>query len=395
MRLLGGGSLGVLVAVATLIACSPSTAIQEESTPERGEATAGRAVVVIEGGGGPHPFTTPWRACDGGRADYVQAMLDVGLAVFTAPGYSNVATSVDGESGCPPQPPTEVQWNTSGYPTQAGTSVLGFLGFLNQTYGYTTFDLVGYSYGGLVARATVGALRSPPTPDSMAPAFSFSQFAVAAGVDIMSIATLNSPHLGAPAYDVANDPAVFFEPVATAWGQQYADAGKLLVPSQRELGAGAIQILETRAHATPDPDSWDAQQVGMLDGVSLTLIAGDYCGTTCGDDRAPLDGDASPGSESLRTDGTVPVYSQLMLPCPSVCPSPPGSVYLPEGLVPQTGVVRRVFPTAHSTFITKPLGLPEDVAVSHNVEAMDYLVSVVQAQWSEAGAPLLPSATSG
>jgi pimeloyl-ACP methyl ester carboxylesterase len=80
--------------------------------------------------------------------------------VFTAPGFGNTSSSTDGESGCPPQPPLEVQLNTSGYPTQAGQSVLGFLGFLNETYGYETFDLVGYSYGGIVAQATVAALKA-------------------------------------------------------------------------------------------------------------------------------------------------------------------------------------------------------------------------------------------
>jgi hypothetical protein len=93
-----------------------------------GDGTSGRAVVVIEGGGSTHPFTTPWTACDDGRPRYVQALRDARLPVFTAPGYTNTATSTTGRSGCPPQPPIEVQWNTSAYPTQAGESVLGFLG---------------------------------------------------------------------------------------------------------------------------------------------------------------------------------------------------------------------------------------------------------------------------
>lgn len=147
-----------------------------------GAATSQRAVVVIEGGGSPHPYTTPWAACDDGRPPFVQAMVDAGLAAFTAPGFTNTRPSVDGDTGCPAQPPTEVQWNTSGYPTQTGQAVLSFLGFLNATYGYDTFDLVGYSYGGIVSRATVAALKGAAAePGASAPAaapgFSYAQWA--------------------------------------------------------------------------------------------------------------------------------------------------------------------------------------------------------------------------
>ena len=145
--------------------------------------------------------------------------------MFTAPGYSNTRVSTSGETGCPPQPPLEVQWNTSAYPTQAGQGVLGFLGFLNATYGYRTFDLVGYSYGGVVARATVAALKKQPDAASMAPAFSYARAAVGAGVSIPSIITMNSPHFGSPTYDVAFDPATFMQPVVMGWGQQFAEGG--------------------------------------------------------------------------------------------------------------------------------------------------------------------------
>lgn len=352
-----------------------------------GAETSGRAVVVIEGGGSPHPFTSPWAACDGGRPQYVQALLDAGLPVFTAPGFGNTYTSTAGQSGCPPQPPIEVQWNTSEYPTQAGQAVLGLLGYLHATYGYRTFDLVGYSYGGVVARATVATLKQRPPAGTMAPAFSYAQAAVDAGIVIPSLVTLNSPHLGGPAYDIAADPAVYLRPVTEAWGRQFANSSKSLIEFQRTAGAGSIHVLVTSAHAKRNPDSWDAQQVGVLDGVALTLIAGDYCGKTCGDDRPSAGGGPR---KNLRTDGTVPVYSQLMLPCPTACPAPPGSVYIPKGLVPEETVVRKTFPTVHSTFVTKGLGLPEARAVSRNPAAISYLVATMVAQWQSAGARLLP-----
>ncbi len=351
----------------------------------RGAQTSSRAVVVIEGGGSPHAYTTPWAACAGGRPQYVEALLAAGLPVFTAPGFGNTQSSVEGESGCPPQPPLDVQWNTSGYPTQAGQDVLGFLGFLNQTYGYKTFDLVGYSYGGLVARATVAARKSPP-PTEVAPSVSYAQAAVDAGVTIPSIVTLNSPHLGAPAYDITDDPSVYREPVAAAWGRQYAEASESLIPFERNEGAGAIQVLRTSAHAKPDPKGWDVRQVGVLDDVAVTLVAGDFCGLVCGDLATAASGEVE---KSLRTDGTVPVYSQLMLPCPEPCPAPPGSVYIPPGLLPDANVVRQSFPTLHSTSVAKGLGLPKEPSVSRNPAAIDFLVSTVKSDWQEAGAQLL------
>jgi pimeloyl-ACP methyl ester carboxylesterase len=349
-----------------------------------GAATSGRAVVVIEGGGTPHSYSTPWDACDSGRPVFVQSMIDAGLPVFTAPGFGNLLGSTFGKTGCPPQPPLDVQWNTSGNPTQTGQAELGFLGYLQATYGYTTFDLVGYSYGGLVARATVSALKKPPAAGTMAPAFSYAQGAIDAGVSIPSVTTLNTPHLGGPAYDIAADPAVSFGPVAKAWGRQFATSSMSLVKFARLTSAGSTQVLVTSAHAKPKPDSWDSLQVGMLDDVALTLIAGDYCGRTCGDTAAGRAGNAFP-----RTDGTVPLYSQLMLPCPKICPAPPGSVYIPPGMVPESTVVRKTFPTVHSTPLADGLGLSASLSVSQNPAAIAYLVSTVAAKWQAAGIPLV------
>ena len=395
----------VLSAVVSLTLLSPAVAAsaQSNSAPDvvlqgrsqvpapatenlaRGASTGDRAVVVLEGGGSPHAFTTPWDACDGGRATYVQGLANAGIPVFTAPGYGNFLPSTTDKTGCPAQPPVEVQWNTSGYPTQAGQAVLGFLGYLNATYGYRTFDLVGYSWGGIVARATVAALKQASKPVAMAPAFSYAQSAVDAGVTIPSLVTINSPHLGGPSYDIALDPTKYYAPVVKAWGPQYAEHAKGLISYQQALGAGSIQVLSTLGHAKKNPATWDATQPGVLDGVQVTLMAGDYCGRTCGVDRTST---KAQQARAPRTDGTVPVYSQLMLPCPSPCPAPPGSVYLPPGMVPDN-VVRKTFPTLHSAFDTKGYNLPESLSVAKNPEAIAYLVETVTHTWRAAGAPLL------
>lgn len=351
-----------------------------------GASTGARAVIVIEGGGSAHAYTTPWASCDDGRSTFVQALVDAGLPVFTAPGYGNAYTSTDGRTGCPPQPPLATQWNTSGYPTQAGEAVLGLLGYLHATYGYRTFDLVGYSYGGLVARATIAALKDRPAAGTFAPGFSYATAAQRADVRIPSLVTINSPHLGSPTYDIAADPRTYFRLVASAWSRQFASAGKGLIPFERDGGAGSIHVLETAAHAKADPSSWDQSQVGVLDGVKVTLMAGDYCGRSCGDATTPPD---SLPTGRLRTDGTVPVYSQLMQACPEACPAPPGSVFLPPGMLP-AGVVRKTFPTVHSNYDAKRLGLPAPVSVAKNPAAIAFLRDTLLARWRAAKAPLLP-----
>lgn len=348
-----------------------------------GADTSGRAVVVVEGGGGTHPYTTPWAACTKPRPYFIQRLLDAGLPTFTAPGYRNTKNSTARAEGCPLQPPVEVQWNTQGYPTSAGQALLGFLGYLHEAYNYTTFDLVGYSYGGVVSRAAIAALKRPPPANTRAPGFSYAWAAIDAGVTIASLTTMNSPHLGSPAYDIANN-SNLVRTVARSWGPQFAQSQLDLVQLSLE-DAGAIQILVTRAHKADTPDSWDKQQVGALDGVALTLIAGDYCGWRCGEPSGTGRGRAR---RALRQDGTVPVYSQLMEPCPTPCPRYPGSAYVPAGLVP-AGVVRKTFPTLHSTFAAQNLNLPLELSVSSNPAAVDFLVATVLGHWAAAGAQLL------
>ena len=374
-------SVGMLTSPASAV----SAPVDAASSLKFGDATSKRAVVVIEGGGSSHPFTTPWDACDGGRIPYVQALVDAKLPVFTAPGYTNHAESTWGLTGCPLQPPVELQWNTSAYPTQAAQSVLGFLGYLRATYGYQTFDLVGYSYGGVISRATIAELKKTPKSGKYLPAFSYAQQAVDAGVKIPTLITLNTPHLGGPAYDIANNPAKYLVPVTQGWGRQIANAGTGLRYFLDTDGAGDIQFLTTAPHAKQNPKSWDAKQVGVLDDVALTLIAGDYCAETCGTSSSPAKTMNVP-----RTDGTVPVYSQLMLPCPSACPVVPGSVFIPKGLVPDS-VVRKTFPVVHSLWDTWRNGLPNILSVANNPASIKYLVTTVTSQWQKAGVPLLAS----
>ena len=151
------------------------------------------------------------------------------------------------------------------------------------------------------------------------------------------------------------------------------------------INSGALQYLVTPEHTAEAAEkglSWDATQIGALDGVALTLLAGDFCGPDgCGGDPAT----------SPRTDGTVAVYSQLMQECgPPQCGPPPTSVFVPPGLVPP-GAVRKLFPTVHSTFVTGELAkltgqtFPESLSVANNPEAIAFVVETVAGAWMRAG----------
>jgi hypothetical protein len=129
------------------------------------------------------------------------------------------------------------------------------------------------------------------------------------------------------------------------------------------------------------PPSWDTTQVGVLDGVALTLIAGDYCGfDVCGTDGG--------GPTPPRTDDVVPVYSQLLQPWDPDTQGgpPPKNVYLPPGMVPATGVTRATFPTVHSPYQLKFVDATPETAVINNPPAVEFLVQTVRAAWAAAGA---------
>lgn len=171
--------------------------------------TKKRAVVVFQGGGSPHAFTGPTSApsdqCDRPRSAFITALLDAGFPVFTAPAYTNVlpsaSTSTKGETGCPPQPPLDAQWNSVAYPAAIGHSGLNFLGWLAAAYGYRHFDIVGYSYGGVAGVATIAALKTAKAGNpggigagtTAAPGFSYAAYAARVGITIDSLTTMNSP----------------------------------------------------------------------------------------------------------------------------------------------------------------------------------------------------------
>ena len=414
-------------------------------------ATGKRAIVVFQGGDGTHAFTGPTAdpacQCAQPRPPFVEALLAAGFPVFTAPafvtasltqgGVSAVQTSsTAGETGCPPQPPLDAQWDANGWPTAVGHAGLNFLGWLAASYGYRHFDIVGYSYGGIVGRATISALKAASAGDAgagagaaAAPGFSYAAYAAAVGVTIPSLITMNTPKLsvfclgregegesgltpdadtrglhpraahrprphpanthsfGSPSYDIAAVPTTYPDIVST-WGPQYAELSKGLILAGL-ANAGALQFLTTLSHTDTSAQNgydWDVTQVGALDGVAVTLLWGDYCGFTgCG---------ATPPTGPL-TDGTVGLYSQLMLACGEVeCGSPPYSLYVPPGLVPP-GTVRKVFPTVHSSFVTKALAdltgqqYPATLSVDKNPDAIAFIVDTVAAAWRAAGVPVL------
>jgi triacylglycerol lipase len=151
-------------------------------------ATAADAVVLVSGFTSSNPFTTAASECAGmeGEAWTTAAptLKAAGLTVFTAP---------EGPGGAPPAPcsgggplpPSDAFIDTSGDLDTNGRALARFLAFLRDAYGVTSVQFVGHSDGGLWSRSAI------------------AQADAYAGVRVLSLNTVASPHTGSFVADAA------------------------------------------------------------------------------------------------------------------------------------------------------------------------------------------------
>ena len=119
--------------------------------------------------------------------------------------------------------------------------------------------------------------------------------------------------------------------------------------------SGALVSLVTSAYR--GPGNWNLRQVGVLDGIRVTLIGGGRLG----------------GGELIRHDGPAALSSQLM-----------DDAELPAGVLP-ADTVRRVFPTVHSKAVCRQLNLTFDNAANENAASVGFLVDTVLSRWRADG----------
>ncbi|MFW8745177.1 esterase/lipase family protein [Mesorhizobium japonicum] len=277
-------------------------------------------VVLVSGGAAVTPFTTPDRAARSGLAagNTMTALrthlLAEGHRVFTAPARigAGVVTEDTGWQGfgeVDAPLPAELTINAVGTLDDAGTSLHAFLQHLAEQYGVTEAVLVAHSMGGLFSRAAIGRGVREGT-----------------AVSIRGLVTLGTPWTGS----LLGDHLAGSITTADAHGDEFTE--RVLSGSAdfaRENSQGAAE--QVSADYLTGPDGWNARQAGLLEGIPVTVIAGDHFDAFDSPDRL------------WPHDGLVQQRSALAIDVPEEVMSAPE---------------RAVFPDVHSIFFADAVGLP-------------------------------------
>jgi triacylglycerol lipase len=183
----GVGRVGSALVFAAIVALgSAASASAAPSYPE--------AVVLVSGFDTQTPFTTPDPSCNGMEGEawdpptgVAAALKAAGKKVFTAPVHQaggNGLTPCDPDG---PAPPQSDYIDSNGEVDANGAALAGLLAFLRDNYGVQRVELVGHSDGGLWSRSAI------------------SQDGAYAGVSVLSLTTLGTPHTGSFIADLAID----------------------------------------------------------------------------------------------------------------------------------------------------------------------------------------------
>jgi pimeloyl-ACP methyl ester carboxylesterase len=231
-----------------------------------------RAVVIVSGGAAISPFTSPDVIAQQGMAagstdTYLrQGLLDAGFTVFTSPasmggGPALEDTGFSGFSDPAITLPAELTVNCVGPIDDAGQRLVNFLEYVNETFGITTFDLIGHSMGGLFSRASIHELTRRNS-----------------SLTVGSLATIGTPWQGSFAGDYTSGEVSIDladgDPVSEAILRQ----AKELFDEASE-GAGE-QV--TYAYVNGE-NGWNQRHAGKLDDIDVLLIGGDYLKRASGD----------------------------------------------------------------------------------------------------------------
>ncbi|WP_349271434.1 lipase family alpha/beta hydrolase [Mycolicibacterium parafortuitum] len=303
---------------------------------------AGRAVVVVSGGNATSPFTTPEQSCGSGLAAgntdtaLRRDLLDHGYRVFTSPAMAGRGPVVDQDGfgafgDCPVTLPENMTVNSTGSIDTAGEHLARFLTYLRDTHGVTDIDVVGHSMGGLYSRAAFRVLQSLGSP-----------------LRIRSLTTIGTPWQGSYLSDYANG----ITPKSDCLGDRFcevamdgmqAEVTRLVSGSGREVNQAYLM----------GPDGWNEYQAGVLDGIPVTLIAGDRF-------TAPAAG-ANPAV--WPNDGIVAATSAL-------------AVDVSDRVLPHRQCF--TFDDTHSIYVSNEAGLPWETGLTWDPRVHDVVRDAIE-----------------
>ena len=156
-------------------------------------ATYPEAVLLVSGFDTASPYSTPDPSCDGKEGPewdpaggIARTLKPAGLKVFTAP------VRQTGGALLPPcagqgelLPPADAVIDSNGETDVNGGALARLIGFLGDEYGVERLHVVGHSDGGLWSRSAI------------------TQDGAYAGVEVVSLTTLGTPHTGSLVADLA------------------------------------------------------------------------------------------------------------------------------------------------------------------------------------------------
>jgi pimeloyl-ACP methyl ester carboxylesterase len=298
------------------------------------------AVVIVSGGAAISPFTTPDAGCGQGLSagstdtGLREGLLAAGFTVYTSPanvGNHPVTADPDANGFADPPEvlPVELTVNAVGAIDDAGERLAAFLTFLAGREGLDAFHLVAHSMGGLFSRAAIRVLRDQGS-----------------ALRIASLTTLGTPWNGSYAADHANGDL----PVAIAGGHPVTEQIMADFVTLRDNVSGGAGEQVTLRYLAGD-DGWNARQAGVLDGIPLTIIAGDHFQLDGGD------------SAAWPHDGLVQLGSAVAAGVPQQVASP-----------------RRVLvvPDVHSIFFTDAVGLPWERALTWDPAVLAAVIDALE-----------------
>lgn len=340
------GQLVVAMGMLSLVACGGS----QSATPS--PTTSGtRAVVVVSGFAAESPFTTPTQGCGKGLAAGVSStalrdsLIAAGFQAYTAPaqigpGQIKEFSGFGPFAECPPALPESLTVNALKPIDDGGQRLSEFINYLGTEYGVGSVDIVAHSMGGLFSRSAIKALRDGNSP-----------------VTVNSLVTIGTPWEGSFAADVATGAL----PKSVCDKQPSCVEVVDQVKQLAKEGKGSPQGLSNAfLDGSDGKPGWNAQQAGALDGIPVTLFAGNLLQFDGGNPRA------------WPNDGLVQLSSALA----------PG---VPDSVLPHRRCEIR--PDVHSAFFTEALKLARDEALTWDPVVLNGVNRAVAASSSALSEP--------